>query len=169
MTRLFIWMVIFIFPFLTVNCQEVHQTSVTKSEDNKTLSFVKKDGILKVNIDKNRSCLLADDAIAYETYVSPKATWIAVETQLLSNIQIIRLYKKNSDGCYKPLKSPLSVELWHTLTAKKGFSIDDVLHPRMQFLKWIDNEQILIALSGEIGNKAIDVNVSYDLRVFHID
>ena len=122
-----------------------------------------KEGILEVK-EGERVCLLADDAIDYETFVSPDTTLIAIETLLMSNLQIIRIYKKDVDGCFRPLKNPLSVKLWRDLSKKEGFTVEDVSHPRMKFLKWIDNEQIEIALSGEVGTKVIDTNVSYVLK-----
>ena len=136
------------------------------TEQEETLSFIKKEGILKVK-EGEKVCLLADDAIDYETFVSPDATLIAVETLLMSNLQIIRIYKKDADGCFRPLKHSLSVKLWRDLSKKEGFTVDDVSHPRMKFLKWLSNEQILIELSGEIGTKAIDTNVSCDLKTLY--
>jgi len=82
-----------------------------KNEQVITLSFSKENGTLKVK-SGGEICLLADDAIDYETFVSPDATLIAVGTLLMSNLQIIRIYKKGADGCFRPLKNPLSVKLW---------------------------------------------------------
>ena len=122
-----------------------------------------KEGILEVK-EGERVCLLADDAIDYETFVSPDTTLIAIETLLMSNLQIIRIYKKDVDGCFRPLKNPLSVKLWRDLSKKEGFTVEDVSHPRMKFLKWLNNEQVLIELSGEVENKVIDANLSCDLH-----
>jgi len=82
----------------------------------------------------------------------------------MSNLQIIRVYKKDATGCFHPLKHALSTKLWHDLSEQEGFSMDDVSHPRMKFLKWIDNEQVLIELSSEIGIKVVDANISCDLH-----
>ncbi len=136
------------------------------TEQAEILSFVKKEGILKVK-EGEKVCLLADDGIDYEVFVSPNTTLIAVETLLMSNLQIIRVYKKDADGCFHPLKNALSVKLWHDLSEKKGFSVEHVSQPRMKFLKWINNEQVQIELSGEVENKAVDTNVSCDLRVLY--
>lgn len=125
-----------------------------------TLSFIKKEGILKVK-EGEKVCLLADDAIDYETFVSPDATLIAVETLLMSNLQIVRVYKKDAEGCFQALKNRLSTKLWQALSEQEVFTLDDVTHPHMKFLKWIDNEQIEIELSGEVDSKVIDANVTY--------
>ena len=151
------------FSFLEVACQEKSQP-VKQTIQTETLSFIKEDGTLKVKEGK-KVYLLADDAIDYETFVSPDTTLIAVETLLMSNLQTIRVYKKDAGGFFQPLKNALSTKLWHDLSEKEGFSMDDISHPRMKFLKWIDNEQALIKLSGEIENKVIDANVSCDLHV----
>ncbi len=132
-------------------------------EQAETLSFIKKEGVLKVK-EGEKVCLLADDAIDYETFVSPDATLIAVETLLMSNLQIIRVYKKDTEGCFQPLKNALSTKLWHDLSEQEGFSVDDVSYPRMKFLKWLSKEQVQIELSGEFKNKAVDANVSCDLQ-----
>ena len=85
----------------------------------------------------------------------------------MSNLQIIRVYKKDATGCFHPLKHALSTKLWHDLSEQEGFTVEDVSHPRMKFLKWIDNEQVQVELSGETGIKVIDANVSYDLRTLY--
>jgi len=162
MTRYLLFILMITFPLLEVGCQEIPKRD-THVEQVSALSFIKKDGTLKSK-EGEKSCLLADDAIDYEVFVSPNATLIAVETLLMSNLQIIRVYKKDADGCFRPLKNALSVKLWHDLSEKKGFSVEHVNQPRMKFLKWLNNEQVLIELSGEIGNKAIDLNVSCDIQ-----
>jgi len=140
---------------------ETIPTSDTKQTE--TLSFIKKEGILKVK-EEEKVCLLADDAIDYETFVSPDATLIAVETLLMSNLQIVRVYKKDAEGCFQALKNRLSTKLWQALSEEEGYTLNDVSHPRMKFLKWIDNTQIEIALSGELDSKAIDTNVTCNLK-----
>ncbi len=142
----------------------VGTTPTAETEQVEALSFINKEGILKVK-EGGKVCLLADDAIDYETFISPDATMIAVETLLMSNLQIVRVYKKEIDGCFHPPKNALSTKLWHDLSEKEGFSMDDVDHSRMKFLKWIDNNQVLIGLSGEIGIKVIDTNTSCDLEL----
>ncbi|RLA70827.1 MAG: hypothetical protein DRG09_02120 [Epsilonproteobacteria bacterium] len=155
-------------PEPTVPTKPVQPISETKptvnTEQEKMLSFIKKEGILKVKMGE-KVCLLADDAIDYETFVSPNSTMIALETLLMSNLQTVRIYKKDAEGCFKPLQNKLSTKLWHDLSEQEGFNLEDVSHPRMKFLKWIDNEQVQIELSGEIENKAIDTNVSADLKL----
>jgi len=136
-------------------------TPVLERKSANTISFSKENGTLIVHIQKHKNCILAVDAIAYEPYISPKATKIAVETQLLSNIQIIRVYSKASDGCFKAEKEPLSKKVWVTLSANGSFSLDEVLHPRMTFLKWIDEDHIMMHVSGEVGERSIDENVTY--------
>ncbi|WP_296823340.1 hypothetical protein [Sulfurovum sp.] len=111
-----------------------------------------------------KSCLLSDDAIDYEVFLSPDADCIAVETLLMSDLQVVRIYKKDVDNCFRPLKHAVSKKLWHDLSVTKGFSIDEVNHPRMKFLKWIDNNQILIETSGDIDGGSIDEKVSYALE-----
>jgi hypothetical protein len=145
--------------------QAIVETIPTEGTEKQTetLSFIKKEGILKVK-EGGKVCLLADDAIDYETFVSPDATLIAVETLLMSNLQIVRVYKKDAEGCFQALKNRLSTKLWQAFSEQEGFTLDDVSHPRMKFLKWIDNEQIELELSGEIDNKVIDANLTWNLE-----
>jgi len=82
----------------------------------------------------------------------------------MSDLQIVRIYKKNTDGCFRPLQQAVSTKLWYELSATKGFSIDEVNHPHMKFLKWINNHQVLIEISGAIEGKFIDEKVSYVLE-----
>ena len=163
MTRYILPALLIPFLFTLTNCQEVLRSDMQK-EHTVALSFTKENGTLKVKSGE-RSCFLADDAINYETFISPNASLIAVETLLMSNLQIVRVYKKDEWGCFQPLKNALSTKLWHDLSEKEKFSMDDISHPRMKFLKWIDNSQVLIGLSGEIGIKVIDTNTSCDLEL----
>ncbi len=157
-------------PIKPIQPQPIAETIPTEQTveeiQTETLSFIKEDGTLKVKEGK-KVCLLADDAIDYETFVSPDATLIAVETLLMSNLQIVRVYKKDAKGCFQPLKNRLSTKLWQALSEQEGFTLDDVSHPRMKFLKWIDNEQVQIELSGEVGSKVIDTNVSSNLKTLY--
>ena len=162
MTKYILPVLLISFLLTVLNCQKIPQSDM-KKEQVVTLSFSKENGTLKVK-SGGKICLLADDAIDYETFVSHDATLIAVETLLMSNLQIIRVYKKESDGCFRPLKNPLSVKLWRDLSKKEEFTVEDVSHPRMKFLKWIDNEQIEIELSGELDSKVIDANVTCELE-----
>lgn len=162
MTRYILPVLLVSFLLTVLNCQEITQSNM-KNEQSVTLSFTKENGTLKVKSGKE-ICLLADDAIDYETFVSPNATMIAVETLLMSNLQIVRVYKKDAEGCFKPVNHALAKKLWNDLSVKEGFLVEDINYPRMRFLKWIDNEQVFIRLSGEVDNKVIDKNVSCVLR-----
>ncbi len=161
MTRHLLLILLIAFPLLEVGCQEIpkHDTHVVQVS---TLSFIKKDGTLQSK-EGNKTCLLANDAIDYEVFVSPDAAMLAVETLLMSNLQIIRVYKKDTHGCFQPLKNTLSTRLWNDLSAKEEFTVDDVSHPRMKFLKWISNEQISVELSGEVDKRSINTNISFGL------
>ena len=145
--------------FLAVNSEERRSREFNNTSVH-TPTFIQKGGSIIVNTD-GKTCLLADDALAYEPYISQDATMIAIETQLMSNLQIIRLYKKNEKECSQKLDEPLSTKLWSTLSQQKGFSINDVSRPSMQFMKWIGTDQILIALRGEVNGKSLDENISY--------
>ena len=158
MTKYLLLILLITFPLLEVGCQEI-QTHDTQVKQVSTLSFIKKDGTLQSK-EGNRICLLADDAIDYEVFVSPDTNMLAVETLIMSDLQIIRIYKKDTTACFHPLKDPLSTKLWHTLSVKKGFVVEDVSHPRMKFLKWTGNKQITVELSGEIDNQFITENIS---------
>ena len=148
------------FSLLEVACQEIPQQS-KHAEPVSTLSFMKKDGILQSK-EGSRICLIADDAIEYEVFVSPDAMMIAVETLLMSNLQIIRIYKKDTLGCFQPLKDALSTKLWHDLSVKEGFMVEHVSRPRMKFLKWVSNKQIEVELSGEVDKRSISANVRFE-------
>ncbi len=162
MTKYPLLMLLTAFIFLEVGCREIPQQSIPADNTEKPV-FIKENGTLKVK-EGGKSCVLAENAIDYEVYVSPDAAMIAVETLLMSDLQIVRVYKKDPDGCFRPLKQALSTKLWHDLSKEEGFSIDEISHPRMKFLKWIGKEQIYIELSGELEKRVVDRNVSCDLQ-----
>jgi len=146
----------------TIEITEENKLPDTTQEVNK-ITFSRENGKLILHISQNRHCLLATDAIAYEPYVSPYGTWIAVETQLLSNLQIIRVYRKDMKGCYHVLQYPFSTKVWQKIAKKQGFIFENVIHPRMQFIKWIDNEHLQIEVLGEVNDRSIDEKLVYGL------
>ena len=146
----------------TIETTEENELPDTTQEANK-ITFSKENGKLILHTPQNEHCLLATDAIAYEPYVSPHGTWIAVEIQLLSNLQIIRIYRKDRKGCYHALQPPFSTKVWQKIARKQGFTFEDVIHPRMQFIKWIDNEHLQIEVLGEVSGRSIDEKLVYGL------
>lgn len=126
------------------------------------LTFIQSNGslILKTH---DKSCMLADDALAYEAYPSPDADKVAVETELMSNLQIVRLYVKEKDGCFRELTPALSITIWKTLAQKENFSIEELMHPAMRFIKWVDAHTLNIELRGELAHKSINESVNYKL------
>ncbi len=156
MSKVFIIILLAGFMLLEVNCQE----NINKEVQVIKLSFIKINGSLILKT-KDKSCLIADDAIDYEAYLSSNNKIIAVETLLMSNLQTIRIYLKNSNDCYSPMKDAFSTKVWGILSKQKNFKIEDISHPRMKFIKWIDNKQLVIELYGEIDSKVIDENITY--------
>ncbi len=156
MSKVFIIILLAGFMLLEVNCQE----NINKEVQVIKPSFIKINGSLILKT-KDKSCLIADDAIDYEAYLSSNNKIIAVETLLMSNLQTIRIYLKNSNDCYSPMKDAFSTKVWGILSKQKNFKIEDISHPRMKFIKWIDNKQLVIELYGEIDSKVIDENITY--------
>ena len=127
------------------------------------LTFVQSSGSLILK-SRDKSCMLADDALAYEAYPSPDADKVAVETQLMSNLQIVRLYIREKDGCFRQVTPALSVTLWQTLSQKENFSIEELMHPAMHVIKWMDDHTLNIELRGELADKSINERVNYQLE-----
>ena len=145
-----------------VSCSKVPIVySNTKIVNN--LQFINKDGVLSTLNPKN-NCILADDAIDYEAFVSPDKNFVAVETLLISNIQILRVYKKDINDCYLSPNASISKYLWQNISQKNEFNIEGVIHPRIKFLRWINNDSIEVQLSGEINTKEFNEHIDYDLR-----
>jgi hypothetical protein len=124
-------------------------------------NFIKKNGTLSIEENK-KIYILADDAIDYEVFLSPDKRAFAVETLLMSNLQIIRIYTKNNNK-FEPQNSPVSKKLWQDFSEEKKFKVEDISHPSMKFIKWINNNQLLVELSGDINNITVDANISYNL------
>jgi len=150
MTKILLLTAILLFSLMTLSAEKI--------------TFSKKNGTLIVHTAENKSCMLATDAIAYEPYVSPDATWIAVETQLLSNLQILKIYQKNAKGCYYELQPPFSEKVWHDILKNRAVRLEDIIHPRMDFLAWTDSNKIKIHISGDAENSSIDKNLTYELK-----
>jgi hypothetical protein len=141
--------------------------------DNKTTESAKihssvHDGVLYLN-DAGKSYVLADDALDYRVIPSQDGRWLAVETLLLSNLQIVRVYQRGKSGRYHQLEDPLAGKLWDDLSKEENFMIDDVNYPRMRFLRWTNANSMVINMSGECGGRIIDRNVSFQLQLGNSD
>ena len=165
MSKKLLLLFIVFFSILILNSiEKTEENGLTNTtQEAKKITFSKENGKLVLHTSPNKHCLLATDAIAYEPYVSPHGTWIAVETQLLSNLQIIRVYRKDTKGCYQALQPPFSTKVWQKIAGKQGFTFEDVIHPRMQFIKWIDNEHLQVKVLGEVNGRSIDEKLVYGL------
>jgi len=127
------------------------------------ISFTQANGNL-ILTTSGKSCLLSDDALAYEVYLSPDADKVAVETQLMSDLQILRLYIKDKNGCFKKMEPALSSILWEKAATKKSFSMEDIEHPAMRFVKWIDDQTLSIGLRGDLNGTKIDETLTYTVE-----
>lgn len=143
--------------FISLSCREPLQV--------KTLPepyFIEKDGSLIV-FQGERSCLLGDDAIDYEVYISLNKSFLVVETMLTSTIQIARVYKKEIGGCYVASKTSISKILWKEVSLKRGFLLEEVKHPRIKFLQWLGDSRVKLELSGELESGEFYESFEYDL------
>lgn len=82
----------------------------------------------------------------------------------MSDLQIVRLYIREKDGCYKQLRPALSVTLWKTLSQKENFSVEALMHPAMHFVKWVNDHTLNIELRGELADKSINVRMNYQIE-----
>jgi len=156
---------IVLFSFLILNAKEIPKSSKLPNitQEAKKITFSDENGNLILHTPQNKHCLLATDAIAYEPYVSPDATWIAVETQLLSNIQILRLYRKDVNGCYTAPGYALSEKIWNDFLRNRNIMLEEIVHPRIDFLQWIDDHKIQVHISGDTEYDSIDKEFTYVL------
>lgn len=152
--------------FLLQGClttTEMSEKQMIQTEQPVKVTTVVSEGVLSID-DAGKEYVLADDALDYRVIQSPDAKWLAVETMLLSDLQIIRVYEKDAQGKYQPIHDSLSVRLWADLSKQEGFDIDDVRHPRMNLLDWVDGDTMSINMSGETDESLIDRNVSFHLE-----
>ncbi|BDY13875.1 hypothetical protein [Hydrogenimonas cancrithermarum] len=155
----------FILPLIVLaGCQQPSLKAETH-EAPSSFAIVKGNGLLMVKTGE-KSCMLADDAIDYEVYPSPNGDALAVETLMMSNLQIVRLYRKTPKGCFRRISPPFAVQLWNRVRETTGYSIEDIEHPRMKFLKWISTNKLEVEIMGESDRGNIDLNVTYSLQPF---
>ncbi len=138
--------------FLSLGCWQ---------DQDPNLIFVEKGSILSVKTD-GRECKLCDDGIAYEAYPSPSGRLIAVETMVMSDLTLLRLFKK-SGSCYVEIHPRLPEALWQMASRQHGFNVEEVEHPRMRFLGWLGEEGLIVELSGIIKGRKHIFRVTYPL------
>ncbi len=108
---------------------------------------------------KGRVCTLDKGAIAYEVYPSPDGEALAVEKMLMSDLTFLQIYIATPDGCYRPLRPPASTQLWQKVAKKLGVGVDDIDHPRIRFLDWIDAHSYRANLTG-VAYAPFDINMT---------
>ncbi len=155
---------VFLTLFLLQGCfvDEKITASSHSADSGQSLVTEVKEGALYI-IEENSSYKLADDALDYRVIPSPKGSWLAVETLKLSNLIVVRFYKKDPEGRYRRKDVTASTHLWSDLSAKMGFDIDDIRFPRTKFIRWEDERHAHLNLSGVANRKKIDRNVTVTL------
>ncbi|BBG65783.1 hypothetical protein NNO_1080 [Hydrogenimonas sp.] len=127
------------------------------------ISEVQDGALYIISEDDNHRYKLAGDALDYRVIPSPDGSWLAVETLLLSNLTVVRFYRKDGGGMYRAQEVPELTQIWERVTVNAGLDIDDLRSPRMKFLRWEDNGNALINLSAAAPNGKIAQDISITL------
>jgi len=75
-----------------------------------------------------------------EFIVSPDSQKIVVDTRLLSNLSITRVYSRDKAGkvqIAKPLN--LSALVWDSMAIKYQISVEEVISPKTNAIRWLDD------------------------------
>ncbi|WP_457599656.1 hypothetical protein [Hydrogenimonas sp.] len=141
------------------------QKSVERQGDDAVYSFITevKEGVLSIK-EGNRSYILADDAIDYRVIPSPTGVWLAVESRPVSNLQTLRLYKKESSGRYRLQKERITQRLWERAARRLGFEIADLEPKGIDVLRWEEEGRLHINLHGELPGRRVDHNTTLILE-----
>ncbi len=107
--------------------------------------------------------MLANDAIDYRVVPSTKATKLAVETMLLSNLTVVRFYEKREDGRYHPLVTEATNGIWENFSKKSGIDPDDLRYPRMKLIGWESEEKVRLKLFAGYRHKRVEEEVTISL------
>ncbi len=99
--------------------------------------------------DAEPTRLLAE-AQAYRPLLSPDGKWLAVEVQQMSDLQLVRLFRREKTKLVASDANVTAVA-WQRAAAEGRFELDELIHPRAWVVGWDHNGKSLsLGLSGSL-------------------
>ncbi len=133
--------IIFLLSFASCKATEITTTRVEKL----SFSTSAKNELILHHSNGSKQILLSEGN-GYNTHVSPNKEYIAVDLTKFSNLQITKLFKRQSDRQYRETKN-LSSIAWKNYCENNNIQIEDISNPRSRVVR-LSNDEVVMELSG---------------------
>lgn len=117
------------------------------------------DGLLKVKFSDGTENEIALEDGKSEVVISPDGQKIAVNRQMMSNLQVSEVYSLNKDRTFD--KTNISGEAWNKVEKAASVSSEEIINPRTHVVEWKSKDSVLLQVSGSTElEKRIDTVIS---------
>jgi hypothetical protein len=99
-------------------------------------------GELWVSVNNDKPLRLLHEAQGYRPLVSPDGEWLAVEVRLMSDLEVVRLFRR--DGVrFIAAENDVTAVAWQNVAAAHNFELDALSHTRARVAGWSNDGTIL--------------------------
>jgi len=107
------------------------------------------DGSFTVTVGAGEPQRLIEAAQQYRPVLSPDSRWLAVETRLFSDLQVVRVFRRDGDRFEEVDPDPV-LATWARVASREGFLVEDVVRARASVAGWDDDDVLILELSGDL-------------------
>lgn len=105
---------------------------------------VNESGELWVNVNNGEPIRLLHNAQGYRALVSPDAKWLAVEVRLMSDLEVVRLFRREGYR-YVAAERDVTTVAWRQVAAANTIDLQDLTHTKARVSGW-SNEGASLSL-----------------------
>lgn len=101
-------------------------------------------GELWVNVNNSEQLRLLHDAQGYRPLVSPDGKWLAVEVRLMSDLEVVRLFRRDGNR-FVAADQDVTTVAWRQVAAAKNIELEALTHTKTRVSGW-SNEGASLSL-----------------------
>jgi len=94
-------------------------------------------GELWVSVNGGSPLRLLEDAQGYRSLVSSDGDWLAVEVRLMSDLEVVRLFRRDGNRFVATEKDVTTVA-WRQAAAAENIEMEALIHTKTRFSGWND-------------------------------
>lgn len=130
---------------------ETGAPAATRSPEAAPVAVAVDDAGLWATTEGGRRQLLADDGKYYEARVSPDGRLIVADIALLSDLQVVRVYRRSRGSESWQPAADVTRTAWQRAAEAHDLALEEVSHARTRFVAWADDGAALeLELSGRL-------------------
>lgn len=127
-------------------------------------TYVNADSELWGRVNDGEPRRLLREAQAYRPVVSPDGDWLAVEVAQMSNLTVVRLFKRDGDTLVA-VDSDVNNRAWRWALSGSGVQLNELSHTRTQVAGWgNEGQKLLLVLSATLpGGRPFETDITLPL------